>query len=290
MGLFKTIKSLAPTKSPEAIIAEIHETVDQAQERLLAEAKQILEQTTKKELLEKDNKIALLEELGFTNSKQLVQLREHNNKITEQNNSQLSVQAAATKNAELIMYYMQEYPNYKFINYDVIAHLMRKYDLSIGNIEGYAGDIPMKNLLELKNGKCIKYDDVKTTSDDYYMLVITSLQLDSEDKNVKYNLPILLNSGTGCRNIDRWDMQQLLRKNNYKVNHTPINFSGITVSRNKKCIIAPAGHFNPEWVAKHSFTQKEDPIVIQFVKGGALVLTKWGLEANDPELQIGLHN
>lgn len=185
---------------------------------------------------------------------------------------------------------MQEYPNYKFINYDVIAHLMRKYDLSIGNIEGYAADIPMKNLLELKNGKPVKYDDAKINNGEYYMLAITSLELDIKDRGIKYNLPILINSKNDLRYIDKWDMRKLLQDNNYNLESSPNNFKGVTVARHKKCIIAPANHFNPDWVAAHSFTQKEDPVVIQFVKGGALVLTKWGLEANDPELQIGLHN
>jgi hypothetical protein len=29
-----------------------------------------------------------------------------------------------------------------------------------------------------------------------------------------------------------------------------------------------------------------DPIVFRYVKGGILIISKWGLEANDPELTV----
>jgi hypothetical protein len=71
-----------------------------------------------------------------------------------------------------------------------------------------------------------------------------------------------------------------------------------TSSRSGLFIAAPKDHFDLTGLTfdkKKGYFQttiqvKKDPIVFRYVKGGIQVLTKWGLEADDPALQIEILN
>lgn len=65
------------------------------------------------------------------------------------------------------------------------------------------------------------------------------------------------------------------------------------VNRTGLFIAAPQSHFNTEGLKKKGLgffqvfeTEIKDPIVFRYVRGGIQVLTKWGLEANDPDLVV----
>lgn len=58
-------------------------------------------------------------------------------------------------------------------------------------------------------------------------------------------------------------------------------------------IAAPETHFDTKGLKKKGLgffqifeTEIKDPIVFRYVRGGIQVLTKWGLEANDPDLVV----
>lgn len=299
MNLIK--KLFAP--SAEAVITAIHNEVDTAQDRILAEAKQIIATSVIKEQLNADKEIKLLEELGFANSKKVRELKEKNALIQQQNASVETALNHAQVNANLIINYSVKYPQYKFITHDVINYLMNKYDLSIGPISAYMGEIPVKNLLELKRGKAIEDADINKLAvfvklhrlDTYYaesssysapeQLIKILTKGVVGNKNTTYDLnnrSRLVHDHFICSNFSQFKpegMRQLM-DSEYKI----VNF-------NQDFIIAPVNHFDEKEMSKHtSITKKDDPVVGTFVKGGALVKTKWGLEANDPELLNEIEN
>lgn len=67
-----------------------------------------------------------------------------------------------------------------------------------------------------------------------------------------------------------------------------------TIEKDGIFIAAPSSHFDLKGLSKktqHGFmrvfkTEIKDPIVFRYVRGGIQVLTKWGLEANDPDLVV----
>lgn len=275
----------------EKIIVEIHNTIDQAQYNILAEAKAILRDCEKKDTIEGDNKLKLMEELGFVNANGLRQLREKNQKIIEQNHNIEKALNTAKSNAELVMYYMQTYPTMKFINHDVIRMLMNKYDLTLGPVSAYIGDIPIKNLLELKNSPVIKNTDLAGWN---YIIKAESKDMPSNLTDLQKSLLKGLFIGESQASIsDEWDVRYrvlcpYLGITDLSSSNSANKFTVIKLSSANNCVMAPHDCFD---VSKFdSFIAKKDPVVFQFVNGGALVKTKWGLEANDPELQNPIEN
>lgn len=298
MNLLKKI--LAP--SPEAVITAIHNEVDTAQDRILAEAKKIIATAVTKEQLTADKEIKLLEELGFTNSKKVRELKEKNALIKQQNASVESALNTAKVNANLIINYSVKYPQYKFITFDVINYIMAKYNLSIGPISAYMSEIPVKNLLELKRGKKVENADINTL-----VLFVKLLKEDEWYKGrypINKNLKEILKKGVignaTCNDPRILTKARLI--NEYFIcpnfnKFQPSNMVGLSqasynvVTFKEDFIIAPVNHFDEKEMSKHSsIAKKEDPIVGTFVEGGALVKTKWGLEANDPELLNEIEN
>lgn len=65
------------------------------------------------------------------------------------------------------------------------------------------------------------------------------------------------------------------------------------IERGGLFIAAPQSHFDTKGLTKKGLgffsvfeTEIKDPIVFRYVRGGIQVLTKWGLEANDPALVV----
>ena len=137
MTILNKLTKATTYMSSAAIVTAIHNEVDTAQDKILAEAKEIIANTSRKEYLNSDKEIKLLEELGFINSKKVRELHEKNIAISRQNSDIDEILATAKKNADLIINYSVKYPQYKFITHEVINYLMDKYSLSIGPISAY---------------------------------------------------------------------------------------------------------------------------------------------------------
>lgn len=151
-----------------------------------------------------------------------------------------------------IDYYNKTYPLYKFIDEVAVATICQKYALYITDVFRYLADIPAKNQKEIV------------------------------DFNVKKK---------DCREIQRglvWHMQNMpsfgyhLDDNKKKEE---------MVSGRDLQIIAPESKLDTTGMTKvgHTFV-KDDPIVLQPVHGGYLIVTSWGLEAADELIVNKINN
>ncbi len=153
---------------------------------------------------------------------------------------------------ETVEYYQQKYPMYKFITANDAEKLCKKHKLNLGDVATYIGEIPDKNINEILNFTIL-----------------------AEDKP-------LLDSGmwSSFGGSDKFEKQFL-------VEGKWCEESGEENHRNKMNfrICAPAHLFD---MTRNSIADGYkivlDPIVLQPVNGGYLIVTKWGLEANDESI------
>ena len=248
-------QSLEPAKDPQVVIAEIHESFDTASEKLLNEAKAILNGSYD---IEKGER---LKKIGFTSAKKAVEATELVDK--KQKNEEL---------AKLIEYYQLHYPNNKFITEEKVKEICQKYGLLCGETKYYKSDVPEKNLSEIENFKLKESEMTKVTYGwfKYHSGNMRGYYIPCYSKDNSGSYGYLRSSGWGeslvlmpetesyhfdkpdfkiCASVKDFDTKNMRIEDGYKLN---LNLP--------------------------------DPIVLQPVKGGYLVVSKWGLEAEDKDL------
>jgi hypothetical protein len=244
--------------SPQNVIVKIHNDFDSATERLLKEAKGII---AKEFSTDKGDRLA---KLGFTSSAASKKANE--------------VKAAKTKSRELadqITYFQIQYPNHKFITEEAVMAICKKYGLVFGGVNFYIGDVPEKNVREmekfvLKEEDCTKHPCMywKTDGRGY-----PSPAFRKEDSRFYgyvsrsqwgYDYKIVVDESTPCV-YEKPQFQICASKDDF-------DLTNMRVEKGYKLVSIP------------------DPIVLQPVKGGYLIVTKWGLEASDPSLVNEIHN
>lgn len=248
--LFK--KALAPKVDEQAIIAEIHNEFDSAGERLLKEAKAIL---SKEVDIDKGER---LKNIGFTAAKDAVSV----SAIIEEKKK-------STELANLIEYYQQWYPNNKFITDEVVKEICKKYNLLFGDSNRYNGSIPDKNITEIESFVLRVEDMVKRSNlDDYFDRQSRMVQMQYISQ--LYNSSI----GGGFNNPKPKYESAIPNEITYRTEKPPFK------------ICAPESDFDTRGMQKdgHELKLIPDPIVLQPVKGGYLIISKWGFEASDSSL------
>lgn len=245
-------QSFEVPRDPQVVIAEIHDAFDKSTDELLREAKKILAEAQDTAKGEK------LRELGFYSSKPSIEASYH-----------ISLKQKNEALAQSIEYFRTFYPNYKFINEERVSEICKKYGLVCGYAYWYKGDVPEKNLKELEQFslrdeeksiyKCAPYSKEHP---EYY----------------GYFTPDYIYGGGG-----RTTFVAVLDTSTKEV----------TVATPMK-ICAPISDFNTQYMeVKNGYSLEmnlPDPIVLQPVKGGYLIVTKWGLEANDESLVNEINN
>lgn len=229
-------------KDENEIVAEIHNEFDTAQERLLEQAKKILDSV--KPIPEKAER---LKALGFTNSEKVVMADAEKKK-----------QMKSQEQAELIMYYKREYPFLKFLTESELDRICEKYNLIHAPVENYIKDVPEKNIKEIEDAQKLKKEDYGTEESDL------------------------------IRAMRRMSLQMRLLEAVRFGRPDMVEFNKETPQDVKLYIAAPKSHFNLEGLKKKGRSwrpEPKDPIVFRYCRGGIQVLSKWGLEANDPMLQ-----
>jgi len=240
-------KIVNSVKSDEQLIKEIHDDFYTEVDRLLAEAN--IQQTIDKDenLIERAKR---LERLGFSNVK-----------IVTKANAQIKSASTIEINniernrlIEAITYFTQKYPQYKFITRASVIKLCQKYNLVLGSVEQYTGNVPEKNLLEIENFKIDKND--------------TCYIRGSRDWS------------SDVENYDAAMMYNKTYSSSRKYIKEPFN------------IVAPEKDFNIKEDQKVSNFQivPKDPIVLQSViynnRSYFLIVTAWGIEADDDLVKI----
>lgn len=171
--------------------------------------------------------------------------------------------ALAVKKKELadkIEYYKTYYPNNKFITEEEVERICKKYGLLFGESRSYIGDIPEKNLIEIE-----------------------SFVLREEDMQTMTNLMDYFSSRKGM--LMRQSAISLLGQgftNDYpSYGSAPKDIVERKVKPDFK-ICAPEKDFDTRYMTvRDGFKLEYDPIVLQPVDKGYLIVSKWGLEGED---------
>jgi hypothetical protein len=286
MNLLRNKFKTSKPKTEQEIIQEIHDSFDTAQDKLLAQAKEIIGQFESDDNIQKADR---LKDLGFISSKAVIE--------GEKNKSKL---IASKKDAELVEYYKRTYPFQKFLKEEQLNAICEKYGLIYAPVARFVEDVPLKNLNDIEMARPLRYED--QVKNKYFV------QVHETWHDLPKDLKKILNDGfyvdEGFRPNDGNVLHYAKTHGGYKG-----NYSGWTIATgsgaasvteegyNGLFIAAPENHFDLEGAKSKGLgffntkkTNIKDPIVFRYVKGGIQVITKWGLEAEDPELQVDIMN
>ena len=264
---------------PAAVLA-IHNEFENAADNLLAEAKVILVEAEKANI----SKVSRLESLGFRQSKQVVETKP------------LMIQASLSKEQiELVAYYRTNYPNQKFITEEQVKAICYKYNLVCGDVDRFKGFVPEKNLKEIETFKL--KDNEKNMlglykDNTFLTYVDNSSVFGTYGLNQLETVGEVYYKGAGLI-VHRRDVKSNIAPGFEDVTYTKIRRVSSSIFK----ICAPIKDMdisNLELEDGYRLKEKKmeipDPVVLQAVKGGFLVLTCWGDEASDPILVNENHN
>lgn len=162
--------------------------------------------------------------------------------------------------AQRIEYFRTYYPNNKFITQEMVKTICTKYGLVCGSIALYLGDVPLKNIEEME-----------------------AFKLREEDFS-RFKCGMLFNHWLGTKpfwGYTKRDGQTPYHCPKEKMEHT---------EQEPFEICAPEKDFNTAGMSKRDVFLVPDPIVLQPVDGGFLIVSKWGLEASDELAVNHAHN
>lgn len=265
MNLLKIFKTKPSAASVLKTIEAIHNEFDSAADRLLAEAKGIIS-------MEIGDKGKRLSAVGFGKTKEATIWAEREEAKKE-----------STRLSGIIRYFSIRYPNNKFITDKEVKRICEKYSLVLGDASDYKGGVPDKNLKEIE-AFSLKESDGKQ----YVAMWFTRL------------------NDTGRLVPCRGDAKKMYfgyRKFESNL-FGPDQFINVAKPESgaDSCIIyerpsykicASASDFDMRGKTLKGYLVKNevpDPIVLQPVNEGYLIVTKWGLEASDELVVNQNHN
>lgn len=267
-NLFKKIKQSVQLamQSPvnvNEVVEKIHNDFDTAGEKLLKEAKEILSKNHNTKKGER------LKSLGFLNSEPVVK-----------STADIQEREEKRRTAELIEHYQIYYPNNKFITEKLVEQICKKYGLVWAEVRYYKGDVPEKNISEMEAFKLRDEDKQK-----YY------------PSRERYNRQMEMNVFGGlaqAANMSMWTQNPLNSpfgnsrpRPRYEQVAPPIQDEKPTLYADPFKICAPEKDFDMTYLKKIGSKLQlhiPDPIVLQPVSGGYLIVSKWGLEGKDESL------
>lgn len=248
-------KVITLTQSKEdvkKIIEQIHNEFDNSANLLLEEANKILS----KESTYNIERVELLKKIGVTNCKEVIEFEEENN-----------IKDLAVKNLKTIQYFQTYYPNNKFITDSQVNTICEKYGLIFGEINRYKGFIPITNLKEIAEFKIRKEDK---TCIEIYSSIFGSRQesiINLENLKNHYNSEIY---------------KDLLQHGRIRHNYTTYIISPLYICAPEKDMELRS---DEKIINNRIVKSYPDPIVLEKVVGGNLIVSKWGDEASDPIVQ-----
>lgn len=267
---------ITSTKASVATVKEIRETFYTEVDRLLEQAN--LKVVTK--ILDEPfrERAKALSELGFLNHPHVNECKEKEAKerALEYENGMKDVLI------EAIRYYTQKYPQYKFITFDSVGKICKKYGLIYAPVNYFIGEIPQKNLEHMVSFKIDPLDKAVLSRRHGVDFMDFEKQIDNPDRY----------TGTTYK-VDTTD-------------YTEVGIYGKVYTRNVEfaplIIAAPRKDFGNFPYGSRidektgALVIPQDPIVIQPVRRiydmdgrkyqfvGGLIVTAWGDEASDEEV------
>lgn len=263
-------------------VEQVHADFYSAEERLLNEAKELL----KDPQLKKAQYAERVSKLGFTSAKPVKE-------ATDMAQAYL----AAEERIKSIEYWRVYYPNHKFITEAEVKKLCEKYSLLLGDAGNYIGDIPEKNLNEIEAFSLRKEDWTEKTlpygfasffidwhragldpnprprSESVLSKYFSRVNRSFNNANSNGIIPMLSEFGNYAYGVDPYQKKDKVKKEQAAFK-----------------ICAPKQDFNTAgFVVQDGYILVYDPIVLQPVKDGYLIVTAWGLEAAD-EIAVNQNN
>lgn len=246
-----------------------------------------------------DEKYARLEklaEMGFENVDEVNDLLTYKRKL----NGQLEI-------VDQIREYQRVYPMYKFIDMDGVEQLCKKYGLLLTSVDKYKADIPDKNQVDIVNFKVQPRHIREATelnrfdgsefgsfmSDGDFVYGMTNTRSRRIDMEANWNW--MISSLKRERNIGPYfdvtpkdiDVPKLISKFGLPLKaEKEIEY----VSGKNLCILAPERMLITSGNLKKGHILLNDPIILQPVKLGYIIITAWGLEAADSSVLNPSHN
>lgn len=302
-------------RKPVATVEEIHAEFDSAQDRLLIECDQILNELEIPTETKVERKAADLEALGFINSETVEQLKTFRESVKDVKDKIVYTETQAREIREMAM----KYPFEKFITVDEMDRICDKYGLIHAPVANYIKDVPEKNVLEMKNRKPLSVEDGPEI---LYILggiedpsafekhgirncTISERQIRSLMRGVTDNI-WRTSSVLGWFREGRTTGAYALLKdlNGVEPRYEQYAFDKCTkIDKTGLQVAAPKSHFKLDGLKKLTkygfFKQEEievkDPVVFELCKNDLVrIITKWGTDDDqsylDESLQHGLLN
>lgn len=252
-------------------VQEIHLAFHKAGDELIAKANEILKDKSCRDVL----KAKLLKELGFTYAKQ-AEIKEDLSKLSE---GEIGI-----IEAEKLRYYQIRYPNYKYITLAQVKAICEKYNLLYADVCRYKGFVPEKNLHEIEIFK-VEPNDIGTETASY------------ESPPFSNSIRITLDGGSKYMDYHKRDVPAKFHtsavsvKSGLKICAPEIDIE----TKDFLTTINGEGYYLPKLLPLKMFDTKlvdggaipepirfiPDPVVLQPVHYGFLIITAWGDEAND---------
>lgn len=259
-------------------VLEIHNEFNTAADRLIEEANQILKEGEKKDF----EKVDRLKSLGFIKANQVSELEPIRQKIE-----------LTKEQVQLINYYKVQYPFNKFITTEQVEQICKKYGLVYGDVSLYKGFVPEKNLKEIESFK-LKTKDIPylTVYDRQNNMIGTIPKKDCDDSLI----------GFFERSLD--NLIYITESNGQRANYSfPVphyeKYKHLPFVKGRKekpslKICAPLKDMDTTGMnLTNGFKlEKEipDPVVLQPVNQGFLIVTMWADEQFDPFTEPMLRN
>lgn len=275
-------KGISKTIYPKEVL-EIHHEFETAADRLFDEAQIIIKEAESKDI----QKVSRLEKLGFTSSSQVTNIK-----------PLLKKAELSKEQIELISYYKKNYPNNKFITEDQVKEICHKYNLICGDVNRFKGFVPEKNLREIEafelkkkelNTLVIKAFDSRGNN----IGIFSAENIEIKQHGGYYHMYLKDSSDKSKYSFQQSDFDLVKNGEFYGTDYE--NFFGlqgkkglrIQVLNKKLQICAPIKDMDiSDLELKEGYKLEKkhtpDPVVLQPVKHGYLILTAWGDEQDDP--------
>lgn len=262
------------------VVYEIHHEFETAGDKILEQANKILAECNAKDI----DKGKRLSAIGFVNTPQAKVAVETEQKI-----------ALSKEQAELATYYKINYPSNKFITEEQVKAICEKYSLVCGDISAYKGFVPENKLIQIEAFNVNKKDLP------FVSLFGSKYKISGHSETIQ---DLFLGNISGEDIIDDWAVGRIKCGENFWAWGTfLIGSSDIKVSDRVKAmydnqweyvqarpfdsklkICAPLKDMevkSNQQVNGYKIQNIPDPVVLQPVNGGYLIVAAWGDEASD---------
>jgi hypothetical protein len=242
-------------------VLEIHYEFETASDKLLESAYEIINSQPMVNI----SKIEKLKSFGFNQVKEV----EESSKVIE--TTKLS-----KEQIELVQYFKQNYPFNKFITEEQVQQICHKYNLVCGDVGRFKGFVPENNIKDIENFKIKLQDKCE------YLVYGSKGEFYINKSEIRDNIVKYLETTTST--YVEFSNGEINVKGGYKKYG---EYAEVKKQESNLQICAPVKDMDIsglELIEGYKLQKKHipDPVVLQPVKGGYLIITAWGDEASDP--------